>query len=333
MVLRQRIYNGREEIVHLCWPLFIFFLALAEGTWSPVWVRAHTHEIRSVLAALFITNGHAFLSFTLLWLTPQGRNWQQQTKGLGPLPFPMAHVFLLFWFTILSLGTFAPFSAALPTEYGSWFVSGVHILVFHHSVWQVFGIAQIYRPGSSANGPHFEKLFFHGIVVCNILETFSLRLSSAPALTFIVSTGLAIGIVCRSAWLFGWKSHRTLFLARLLLYPFYGQSLFVALLVGPLHGVEYVHITRKMAKNCDFSPTHQRKFWVVSVFGMAVMTFAIAMKPELLGQYFFGPSLPPTLAVIVSLFMGISLTHFWIDSRLFKMKDPVTRQQIAPLLA
>lgn len=114
------------------------------------------------------------------------------------------------------------------------------------------------------------------------------------------------------------------FLSRLLIYPFVGFVPFANLMTSICHGTEYIIPVRNVIRN---SEKPQRLSFYLAV---TVLVWGIIAIPRYQSSYIF-------LGIIESrylftLFSVVDLLHYWLDRMAFRMRNPLNRALIAPML-
>ena len=123
----------------------------------------------------------------------------------------------------------------------------------------------------------------------------------------------------------GWL--KFLFLSRVLLYPLGLVSGAAAIGTMVNHGIEYYLIQKNMLANSRISSTQRRTFVILTVVFSALWVAGKFQNYIVVSEY-RGPFLV-TLAAFVYIF---DYVHYYLDRVMFRMRDPVARSNIAPLL-
>lgn len=122
---------------------------------------------------------------------------------------------------------------------------------------------------------------------------------------------------------------KNIFLLRILIWPI--NSLFSAVgsVVSANHGVEYIYAYRRMKANSDIDvDAHARMKRAAR--GMILLYAAISI-----GAYYCMTNLPAAswwLVILATAKLALAFLHYYMDYRLFRMKDPLCRKHVAPLL-
>ena len=130
--------------------------------------------------------------------------------------------------------------------------------------------------------------------------------------------------------LFGKKifKNKLYFLPRLLIYPLLPSSFIAHMGWSSIHGMEYFFVTKKyfpLRKTSLFKSLGFFLFLITAILFLVDPNWSLfgllnIKLPESMYKFIF-----PTLG-------ACQLLHYWIDGRIFKMKDPLIREHIAPIL-
>jgi hypothetical protein len=123
------------------------------------------------------------------------------------------------------------------------------------------------------------------------------------------------------------RSFKTLYLARLVLYPMSGYSLIAFAGLSALHGLEYVAVFWKISGQRPLAErTSLRKAGV-----WAMLAFAPLLLPQFLVLWGW---VEPGIALQGASALGIAVVyaHYVLDRSLYRMREATTRARVGPLL-
>ena len=101
------------------------------------------------------------------------------------------------------------------------------------------------------------------------------------------------------------------------------------------HGIEYICVSTHMVQKENLP--NKKSFGLLMLFGLIALVWLLLFlaefnlpKNELSLDYFLKPF--SLWHLLLSLRWAVDLTHYWVDSVIFKMKNSSTRKYIGPLL-
>ena len=126
---------------------------------------------------------------------------------------------------------------------------------------------------------------------------------------------------------------KLILLPRLLIYPLLPHSVFATTALASIHGMEYFFVFRRLFLHEEIS---LRKIF----YSLGFLFFMIATMLSLMTNDFFLSLLNiKTLdtfsgfyKIILATFIVFSFLHYWLDGKIFKMRDPLVRKYIAPVM-
>lgn len=290
---------------------------------------------------LFGSVGHSGLAWGLLYLTPEGREWWKAHK------IRVVAVACVFFAAMLTL-FFIDDSRFL-----TWFLALYISLTFHHSLMQTQGITFAY---SHENEPdrserqRIERLHskqryaFGALVFLSCIYPVS-ELLGWPILTnlqnriiyFAVGAAVALWLIFSNLTLSGPQKNKMIFLARTFCVPLGAFSVFAANGTRVIHSLEYILIYRKMLSNSEserlFKGFQRVAISLTLYFSFsAIWIFFFLRSTEFTMDYEIVTGLPAPLKVLAALTLTRSLMHYYMDRKIFRMSNPVSRRAFGALL-
>ena len=280
---------------------------------------------------------HIVLTYAMLACVPEMKTWINERWGTTSDKFWLA-LFVVcflfsnaFFFSVIGLQTYFPSLL--------WLLPfAMMIAPLFHGLWQIKGLSFMYHSSSTAaaaqNARALDGLLFRVLFAVIIMIGVTRIISDSPSSSFHTSASqfgtfllwLSFAIIGKIMWnsvsVDGFRiSGRPLFLIRLFIYPFYFFSPAAFFLASVLHGFEYFLFTRRMT-----SRTHVSTFQFILI--NAVLTAAIALI------WLATLRLKPGYGLIALSGFLTSLTyiHYGLDRFLYRMRHPITRRLIGPLL-
>ncbi len=117
------------------------------------------------------------------------------------------------------------------------------------------------------------------------------------------------------------------FSARFFLWLLYPFSFFAPISVAAVHGLEYIKVTSHMT-SYRFKLLLLTPFFIYIGFGLSSSSFGIA------SLFYEGKAseLPVIIPIIGAIALSGTYVHYYLDRQIFKMRDPVSRKNVMPLL-
>jgi hypothetical protein len=129
------------------------------------------------------------------------------------------------------------------------------------------------------------------------------------------------------------ETRKSLFLTRVLLFPLKMFNSVAGLGVRATHGTEYLVIFRQMVNGSNLSQARRKRiYWMTFAASVAysvifILTWPVATR-DLSG--WAAPQQILNVALVTT--FVIRFAHYWTDSVLYKMSNPLTRAAVSPLL-
>jgi hypothetical protein len=302
---------------------------------------------------VFLDATHVGLTFPLLFFLPEIRRWRTERVGGNQRLFFQCALIVV---SILSVFMFSISLGATHSEFEKLtalvFMELITVINFFHGFYQFRGILKVYshlpgNPNSQVKLQEFEKnqkweTRAFGLMSALFIVMFIsiLRLQPNIPIRSVALASWSTGqYVVFSAFLFSvfhfvyWSiragfSNRNYYLLRILLLPLLPFSRVAAIGITACHGIEYIFIYFKMIENSTVSKDVVKKIYVSSVVLAVLLNFLsapmwLAGNPDR-NRWFF---------LMTSGYTAISVVHFYLDRVLFRMRNPITRRVIAPLLS
>jgi hypothetical protein len=342
-----KIFKRPDEAINLIIPVLFLPLIASEFILGAPNITMRLFLINLVEVGLG-SAGHNGLSWSLLFVTPEGRLWLRDKGGhrqLVKIFLVATTIFILaaitFCFFLDEHGLILKLYLAL-----DWF------LIHHHSLNQTRGLSYIYgfnSPEDLKSGL-LKPIHQQQAIAFNVL----LGLSQIPMLHYIfdldvltspiekwafalVTTLVVLWIILSNLPLPGNQRNRIFYLARLFYFPLTSFWLSAALAFRVLHGIEYVFVYRKMIAQSKVGIHLGRKVVILYstlFFASAILlwTFSTVKSEGYLWLFPTDNPIPTWLRIMAALSVTRLYTHYYLDRRLFRMRDPVTNKWMKHLL-
>lgn len=212
----------------------------------------------------------------------------------------------------------------------------------YHTFRQIYGILVLYNQDIvvSQKEKNVEKKIFNFLMVILCIHTITLVIFQAHLLSqqeYQKLNWLLSIVFCLPAFfLFKNKTDRkakNFYVVRIFLYPLSFHSFFALLATGALHGLEYFFITKKMVLNSEQKFKSSNNIPAFLSFFSIFVLYILSSSFGILGIYTGGHAPQSAWYGFVN-FAGllVAFIHYYMDGLIFRMKDPATREIIAPLL-
>lgn len=351
------VFSKRAELLFL---VLASATALGLGFEILVWnleVSAEVKILMRVIGEVFLLGTtHTALSFSLLWNLPELREWSRQKSRRGLFGFWVSHLAL--FGTLFASLYFLHGHARVswPVLVGSYFFIESFFRL-RHMVQQFKGISlqynheirsryslDAYETIRLRRAETRERKAYNSLIVqCLILNTsvqYNFFFSSTWAyrislMTFLTSMATVYYIVRQSKKIPHIKeSNKRFFHSRLFFLPFMNASVFAGTFLHLIHGLEFTLLASKMVRESKASRMAKRAFWAIGGVLMAVSATGLLVGPDYFGIYIYGMNtqLSSWVVALIALDASINLSHYYFDARMFRFKDPVTRDTVGALL-
>jgi hypothetical protein len=314
----------RDEIVCNCLALFGVVLSATavlfhQNVLSP-WSGSQIDFIRNVLLLDF---SHVFFTYLSLHEVPEMRQWvEQKTNGRT----------WLFWLGVLcTLILFFTFSYTFHSVDGgsttirSLFFFTIATMPVIHAIRQTKGLAQLQtRIHGDAKAEKREATMFQlFLALVLIRENPFWQSQITDNLILAGELLLVVGLFVQAFLLErGRPKQKTAFLVRMFAYMFHNHPVVFAT-IGAIHGTDYLRITQLQVANSSMDSSSRKFFFRLMIVGISIA--GIIWMPRL-----FATAREARFATALG--FALIYTHYFLDFFIYRMKDPVSRQFVAPLL-
>jgi|GEM_PF-4331890 len=316
---------------------FLVWLAVIFGFIRPLTFNEKWDFFFAKYVALNFT--HTLMSFVIILLMPEGRAWFKED-------FKTKRRYLFVGVAILILigGILKAIHGSRAAGPGKFLIKFISILLFSvHTVEQTKGLALLYNRKDELRLPSDEKakllrlekierILFSILVKAVFLQFIlaSMRLTSFEvnvAATCVFSTLVfaIIGIAIQQTKIT--RSNKSWFVTSLLFLAALPISTTATLLYRSLHGIEFGFLTHKIWSRSRIAQMTMLAYVVAA----AAIIFSVGNMYErsFLSSSYLGHSAIQTL-IVINFF--IEYMHYFIDSRIFRFRDPLVRKHIMPLV-
>lgn len=354
---RIRIFAERDEAICL-WLPFAFLLFVALFSLLGWKLTEHNLEnwLRFISATIFLEIVHNIFSFFILFQFPEARNWihdrprrQRVTLWLRwAVYFSSMVLFLkagIHWLNSL----FEPFPAGL------WIAAAMkYVSASHHVVTQISGLSLIYnrelerfpltadQRRTLRNCEQRERILFRALTITfGAMIMFFTLMPKYPIAKFIPLFGIPLTLLSTAllvnslSYPLAGSSNKSFYLARIFFFPL-GSVVTVATLAGPfLHGVEFLFVTRKMYGRSELR--NKATLGTGAAFlGMVALVSVLTLASSSSGiKWILDRRFPDYVELfnwMAAFSTSITYMHFYMDRKMFRMKDPLARKHFGPLL-
>lgn len=320
------------EIINLLFPFIFIFLAIMELTFHFDFTRNDLKHIDFISKIVFLNHSHIFLSISMFIIFPEFRAWNHEMSLQRHNPLKLfATIFILL------------FALAFAGQFGDQIYRSSLLLVslsvgFYHNVFQSYGFISLYsqedNPASADKSRRVFKRICYLISIFVIASTSfrffnpSIELKAIGIKTMVfLSSCTAIAGVFYSC--FGAQKHniyRTFYLFRFFLYALSPISKFAMYGYLSSHGLEYLLLYLNMK---SFSKT---RFELLQIIGFSIAFILFLSIPRILSFFPGLSALPASLAGLIrNTIFASTMTHYFMDSVVYKFRDPICRKYILGL--
>lgn len=358
---RVRLFSRTDENLNLLAPILLIFVCLLEvflqWTFEPktrIWGRMIGNII-------LLNTPHTAMTYSMLFSLPEVKHWISGKTGNRPFLFwreILGTLFLLFLF----FGVFWKLIPAPDVVYNSTFYLFVFLLditvLQHHANSQSFGLSMIYNQKirSSYNFTEselhisrrlekIERQLFRAMVGITFLTMFCVRMTEFGYLSNenfapVRNTLFIIGFIVASFLLFiafrfprAKQSNKPIFMLRSFVWPFISLSYLADLSQRAIHGIEYTFVYRRMMRNSKLEKEKRRAATAITfaLLSMVILIGLFSRQAGMLGLLYTGRA-PFVFELLLVLNFSLQFLHCYIDGRLWRMRDPLTRSTIGALL-
>ena len=354
---RHGIFLPRDEFFVLAFPFFLLFVIAIEIIYSLKFGYTERFSFMIIEKFLLLNLGHTMLTFGLLFL-PEMSKWIETEEGGRKFWFELFSIHgLLFIFT----GVSAYVMLATKQYEMFLFIETIRALTAtFHLLQQLSGFSALYDsrsgrialPKSRAVEKFIILSFFASLAVRILfIPDWSLLAASkyisrqnvSLLSNIIFGLSLFLGLWYFFSNLTGEKTSwfKKLYSIRIFTWVFAPFSVVAGYSTGALHGVEYLALYRKMFSNSEATKSLKTK---IHAYVLVTMIPLILWSVTRTSFHLKGFSLidirsvefPELSLVLISLFTGLSyafqIGHYYIDGRIFRMKDKSNRAVISGLM-
>lgn len=340
------LFQKRSEGLFLAFPAIAFFcvVQLTYGATDP-------HSLKSSLSffidIFFLGTAHTVLTFWILLQNRGAQNWIRETSRREQRGF-WKHIVIIGALLTLFLSIshkIIPVPTGVFITISSILTLFIAVLVpLHHSLFQIQGISLLYgsrlinidqtQSNRIADIKRREKFFFQTFYFILItpfllryLTEFEILSISKPDLISISLVATAIlsliflAIIANQTLTRSWDINRFLFSLRLILFAMLPIYEFSYLALAGIHGVEYAFLSRKIMGKDDIY-TH-RFISIASLLFLLALAFLLRTGRHISTSSHDAHILIGILAVFAYV---VQYLHVHIDSKLFKMNSPESRE-------
>lgn len=230
------------------------------------------------------------------------------------------------------------------------------LLSFWHTFRQMAGISSLAWYGDKAAAPNLadnscdrciriEKLNFMALYLIFALHTIALLFTRSlpPDWLHVISWAAGVSSFLCVCWIF-WGSleagyplmhWKILYLFRLFYFPFVYFSLPAAVAITAMHGIEYLYIYREMNRRSEVRSHKWEDYFLPMAIPITIGILLTMPYGSGLSWWLWGPGANerlPVISWIASVGGALTLTHYYLDWKIFRFREVSQRTYVAPLL-
>lgn len=307
--------------------------------------------------------GHAALTFMMLAGLPELRQVIAVKTGGRPHRFWLGLFVLFVAIATLVYRGGAFIGLQLSSEVESfWILTGVFLIANHvHAINQIRGVSVAYNVNTRRLLPHdgeelarslradrFERWAFRFVVSSLILREaflmatgagwFDLSDSALRDLLMYVFNGLLLAgglwvVVQSLRHPHVWKTKKPVYSLRPLFYLAAPFSFFSRLATVTIHTSDYFGIFGRATSRSSMEKSRRRKFLAFAVAFALGWTILATIKVDYVKTAEGALRIPTWVHLLLASAYAMDLLHILLDRFIFKMRDPVTRENVGRLIA
>ncbi len=362
---RLRLFSKTMETWILILPFLALPLFLAEHFFKIQWSALDWNISSFLVSSLGLSVVHNYFTVALLFGLPEFQNWRKDHLDAHPWLFRFRIYGVSFFILFLTMIAYDFWGVA---EVWSAFIGiGFTVISAHHSFSQSLGLSQAYtmQMAQDANFnfmqrrqfkiyqdievrlkkilvpaqfiwgitlfvPLFLSKYFPQANVLSSLQTPARLILIALMLAFLINCFLIVRLR---------PSNKLWFSFRILLYAsaIGSTSLALVFILRLIHGVEYWGVFQTLTQHSSATQKNKRKLyqWTAVITLIAVLML-IFRRGDGFYSYFADSNGTEThwlIPLIAAFSLAMTHIHFFLDGLLFRMRDPISRKWIAPLLS
>ncbi len=336
--LIDNLFDRRDRILLFLPPLLGLLLIAIEAV-GLLQIESQPHKVwRAVVNLVAFDSTHIAFTFILLVGHQQYRGWFKESEIISRKN-PWLWIFGLF--CLLTIFRFELLPAAGPLNKASVepFFDGFWLLIpFLHSYAQSIGLYLANLPKNNSYYTITRNLLYGSMTIIlaqNILntETLSSVLQTHTKGSFgnLLLTTIWFSLFATALFTGRFMNGKKewIFLSRFLIWPFIFYSNFAPILIGAVHGTEYLYFYLKIRKS-NQQITSQTKFYSFVIFGLI---FLLAINGSYYNQILpNGTEKGWLFPWLQSIFWIAIAFHYLMDRLMYRMKSGLSRQYFGPLL-
>ncbi len=362
---RLRLFSNTMETWILILPFLALPLFLLEQFFKIQWSALDWNISSFLVSSLGLSVVHNYFTVALLFGLPEFQNWRKDHLDAHPWLFRFRIYGVSFFILFLTMIAYDFWGVA---DVWSAFIGiGFTVISAHHSFSQSLGLSQAYtmqiahsadlNPKQKRHFAIFQKVeinlkkalvpaqFIWGLTLFVPLflakhfpQVEILSRVQTPARLFLLALMLVFLINCFLIVRLR-PSNKLWFSFRILLYAsaIGSTSLALVFILRLIHGIEYWGVFQTLTQHSSATQKNKRKLyqWTAVITLIAVLML-IFRRGDGFYSYFAGPNGTEThwlIPLIAAFSLAMTHIHFFLDGLLFRMRDPISRRWIAPLLS
>lgn len=365
VALKLGLFTAREEIFSFTLTCIALCFVFLELVLFGVLLERFSYGAL-IISFLSLQSLHVVLTFLGLIYLPEFKSWvQRSSKGKTKIFWLKISLLTLTLFALFFYAS-SPFyrSPNAPLYIVSLVVIMNFMITLHHRLSQTYGISLAYSHRQNQSGlPRplrnykIEKYAFVSLLMFTLLlyafrlpnfavvfQEYGFTLSNSVRKmiaypSYIIAICLAFFLVFFSLYegisqkIKIYQNYKAAHSLKTIFYPFSLSSFIALLAMECLHGIEYVLIWRKLSRGSSGRFLSNRAI-TLTISTIVVIFTLIVFIPEL----WLRLELPREgfqfllLRIFVAANVAITYAHFYLDRKLFRMRNPASREIVGKIL-
>ncbi len=330
-----RIFLRHDEFWNIAVPVvFLVFMAfgLAEPSrWfgEPSFSSYFYQEL--VVDLVFLNITHNAFSVIMLFTLPELGAWRAHEEQ-GGRRFLLQAVAL---FGLLIFALWAGMLIRVPGFSTALLILG-YTLSIHHALAQSLGLSLLYDRYERPSRPHerIERIGTMSLAAVLIVGFTVLsieRLRTPTLISGLSVSAVVIAIILTAVALMHPRKTRlkkALFSARYFVWAFSMLIPIGAIATRVIHGFEYLFVMRQMAsKSAKGMPS-----WAIALLAATVLFAVVRIYLRSLNAFAAEPAFSEPLIIVISaVSIAFSFLHYYLDRRIFRMRNQSNKKYVASL--
>ena len=364
------VFRPQDEKLNLALTLLAIVFIVGEFSFGWKWYVGHHYTLINLVVSLLLFEAfHVVLTFIGVLLAPSAQRWVIAFTDGKRWKFwlPLAGLFIFSFLLVFLSMEYGTNSKEESSDLARVLAIAVALFTLHHRISQNQGISLSYArlletqqiadqgPGAQKHFlRRFEKMGFsllllfsavlyltsfnfpelhHLLGLKKIFQEVSRKASMVAALvsaSLVVLLAIYQYLKHRNSPGRGVARNKMIYSLRTVFYPLAPFCYSAFLATETLHGSEYVLLWHKLSHGFSLKSAAQNlKIYLFAAILLTVVYYLVTYSYSIAVPALSGK---PWLRLSLSLYMATTLTHFYADRMLFRMKNPASRSIIGSLI-